>query len=190
MIRSRQGKLGLVAVAAVALTAAGAAFAASRMHGSAPSTRAGFGPGPAGMAPGYGFPGGRFGDHRGFDGAGPFGALQAAADYLGLSQSALFDQLRSGKTLAQIASSTSGKSTSGLVDAMVKREQSRLAQAVEEGRLTQAQADRVGADLTDRITAMVNGSFAGPPRFGDQDGDGDRGGGGMPTPPSTPPTHI
>jgi hypothetical protein len=190
MLKSRQGKLGLAAVAAVALAAAGAAFAATRMHGSTPSARDGFGP--PGMAGSYGRgpfggPGGGLGGRRGL---GLAGGLQAAATYLGLSETQLFDELRSGKTLAQIAASTSGKSTSGLIDVLVKAQQDELAQAVKDGRITQAQADRIGASLEARITAMVNGSFGGGPRFHDGDGPpglAPRGGG---TSPSTPPTHI
>ena len=170
MIRSRQSKLGLAAVAAVALAAGGAAFAASRMHGSTPSARAGFGPGgaaPATGRPPYGVPGGGFGDRRGFGrGVGAFGALQAAATYLGVSQSELFSDLRSGKTLAQIANATSGKSEAGLVDALVQSEQ---------------KTGQAGSDLKARITALVEGSFGAPP-------------GAMPrrgtTAPTTPPTHI
>jgi len=170
MIGLRQGKLGLVAVAVVALVAAGAAFAASRMHGSTSSTRGVFGP----AFVGYGsatreFHGGGPGfGHRGGD------ELTAAATYLGISESDLQSQLASGKTLAQIANGTSGKSAAGLVDALVTAEKAELAQAVKDGRLTQAQADQIATGLTARMTALVNGDLAPHgPGFGMGPGPGD-----------------
>jgi hypothetical protein len=48
------------------------------------------------------------------------GELTVAASYLGVPKTTLRKDLRSGQTLAQIASSTSGKSTAGLIDALVK----------------------------------------------------------------------
>ncbi|HET7137336.1 MAG TPA: hypothetical protein VFI04_03195 [Gaiellaceae bacterium] len=98
---------------------------------------------------------------------GPDDALAAAATYLGSSQTDLMTQLRSGKTIGEIADGTAGKSKSGLVSALVAQEKNELAQAVKDGRLTQAQADRVTAGLEDRITHLVDGDFPrrpdGPP---------------------------
>ena len=70
--------------------------------------------------------------------------LAAAATYLGISQSTLQSDLQSGKTLAQIADATSGKSASGLIAALVTQEES---------------------ELQSRVTAMVNGTLPahGPP---------------------------
>jgi predicted RNA-binding protein associated with RNAse of E/G family len=100
-------------------------------------------------------------------GHGPGDDLEAAASYLGLSTSDLLTQLQSGKTLAQIASATSGKSTAGLIAALVAHEKQELADAVKAGRLTQAQADQVTATLTQRFTDLVNGAFPGRgPGFG------------------------
>jgi hypothetical protein len=100
---------------------------------------------------------------------GPHAAFTAAAAYLGLDQSALETQLRSGKTLAQVAEATSGKSKAGLIAAIVAAEKTELAAAVKAGRLTQADADKIGADLTARVTDLVEGKL--PPR-GDHDGRG------------------
>jgi len=47
------------------------------------------------------------------------GLVSAAASYLGLTTSQLQEQLRGGKTLAQIADATPGKSEAGLVAAML-----------------------------------------------------------------------
>ncbi|HEY6961519.1 MAG TPA: hypothetical protein VI408_06475 [Gaiellaceae bacterium] len=101
-------------------------------------------------------------------GPGPGDGLSAAAAYLGTSVSDLLSKLQSGQTLGQIADATSGKSKAGLIDALVKHEQQDLAQAVKDGRLTQAQADQISAGLTQRVTDMVNGTFRGH----DHDGPG------------------
>jgi hypothetical protein len=59
--------------------------------------------------------------------------LGAAATYLGVTADGLRTQLQSGKTLAEIANATSGKSAQGLIDALV-------------------------ADARAHITKLVNGS--------------------------------
>jgi hypothetical protein len=190
---TRKGRWGIVAVAAVALVAAGAAYAATQFHGSSsPTARGAFGgPGFGPRAGVYGAPGSGFGrpdGDRGFGMRRPGGGLSAAATYLGLSESELFQQLHSGKTLAQIANGTSGKSAAGLIDAMVEAQQSEIDAAVNAGMLTQAMADRITADLKARVTAMVNGSFG--PRGGFR-GFGPPGGQSpQQAPSSTPPTHI
>jgi len=88
---------------------------------------------------------------------GPGDDLDAAAAYLGSTTDALLTQLKSGKTLAQVADATSGKSTAGLIAALVTHEKAELVDAVKAGRLTQAQADTIGASLTQRFTDFVNG---------------------------------
>jgi len=116
-----------------------------------------------------GGPHGRGGPHR--------GGLDAAATYLGLSQSDLMTQLQSGKTLGAIAGATAGKSKTGLIAALVADEKSHLAQAVKDGRLTQAQADALSANIESRVTDEVNGTLpqrpdGGPHGFGPPMGDG------------------
>jgi hypothetical protein len=88
---------------------------------------------------------------------GPGDDLDAAAAYLGSTSDALLTQLQAGKTLAQVADATSGKSKAGLVAALVSHEKAELVDAVKAGRLTQAQADTIGATLTQRFTDLVNG---------------------------------
>jgi hypothetical protein len=100
-------------------------------------------------------------------GLGHFLGLDAAADYIGITEAQLRDALESGKTLARIAEDH-GKSVSGLVDAMAKEAKSRLDGAVAAGRLTRAKADQILAELEQRITDRVNGqapSFRGLHRF-------------------------
>src|SRR3954471_18462778 len=106
---------------------------------------------------GHGGPGGRHGHGHGDD-------LAAAATYLGITRSALLTQLQAGKTLAQVAEATSGKSTAGLIAALVAAEKTELAAAVKAGRLTQAQADQIESDLQARVTAHVNNTR--PPHDG------------------------
>lgn len=95
--------------------------------------------------------------HRGHHG------LEAAAKYLGMTEAALRTQLESGKTLAQVARDRD-KSVDGLVDALVAEKRTRIQQDVEDGLLTQAQANEFLEGLKARVTDMVNGRFA--PRFG------------------------
>jgi hypothetical protein len=79
-----------------------------------------------------------------------------AASYLGLRRGQLAGELRSGKTLAQIANATSGKSAAGLIEAIVAARRSALAARVTAGSLTQAQADARLARLKSRVTTSVN----------------------------------
>lgn len=84
-----------------------------------------------------------------------------AASYLGLTKLQLVAQLRTGKTLAAIANATPGKSASGLVDAMVAAEKTKLDAIVTKGKLTQGQETTILAKLHDRFTALVNGQYWG-----------------------------
>jgi hypothetical protein len=93
-------------------------------------------------------------------GHGPGGGgddLAAAATYLGSTTASLMTQLQAGKTLALVATATSGKSTAGLIAALVAAEKTEIAGKVTSGALTQAQADQLTATLTARFTDMVNG---------------------------------
>src|SRR5919109_5037707 len=85
-----------------------------------------------------------------------FHKLDAAAAYLGMTESALREQLESGKTLAQLARDRS-KSVNGLVDALLAEAKEHIAEAVENGRLTEAEADDLVAGLKERLTNLVTG---------------------------------
>jgi hypothetical protein len=69
----------------------------------------------------------------------------------------LLAQLQNGRTLAQVAAATGGKSSAGLISALVAHERQELADAVSAGRLTQAQADRLDGMLEERVGDFVNG---------------------------------
>jgi polyhydroxyalkanoate synthesis regulator phasin len=109
--------------------------------------------------------------HRGFGHfGGRLGRLDAAANYLGLTETQLHSELEGGKTLAQVAQAH-GKTANGLIDALVADAKKRLDQAVTAGRLTQSQANEMLSGLRDRIGALVNsraleGDHAERPDFG------------------------
>lgn len=106
-----------------------------------------------------------FGVGRGFHKHfhGPFHAkLEAAAEYLGMTQAQLEEALEDGKTLAQVAKDQ-GKAVDGLIDALVEGAEQKLQDAVEAGRLTEAEKREMLEGLRDRITDLVNGRF---PRLG------------------------
>jgi hypothetical protein len=84
------------------------------------------------------------------------GHLDAAASYLGVTESELKTALRDGKSLADVAKQE-GKSVDGLVNALVADEKKELDAAVKDGRLTDAQRDRIEATLEERVTDFVNG---------------------------------
>jgi hypothetical protein len=95
-------------------------------------------------------------------GRGP-GAAGAAAstvsNYLHLTRAQLRGDLRSGKTLAELADATSGKSAAGLIDALVAAKKERLAAAVAAGTLTKAQEEQRISRLSRRMTKFVNRAF-------------------------------
>lgn len=103
---------------------------------------------------------GHFGPHHS-------GKFEAAAEYLGMTQTALRNALQDGKTLAQVARDRN-KPVDGLIDALVAEKRERINDAVEDGDLTRAQANELLQDLRTRVTDMVNGRFPridGRPRF-------------------------
>jgi hypothetical protein len=84
-----------------------------------------------------------------------FGDLEVAADYLELGEVELRTQLKSGKSLAQIARDRD-KSVDGLVDAIVDAAKEKLDDAVEAGRLSDERRDAIVEDLPDRVRDLVN----------------------------------
>ena len=88
--------------------------------------------------------------------------LEAAANYLGMSEAELRDALSNGKTLAGVAREHD-KSVDELVGAMLADVKQKLDEAVKAGRLTQAERREMLAGLKKRITSLVNGRFPMPP---------------------------
>jgi hypothetical protein len=78
----------------------------------------------------------------------------AAATYIGITRQELRTELRSGKSLAQIATAH-GKTAAGLVDAMLAPAKARLDKAVQNGRLTQQQESEMLARLQDVLQRVV-----------------------------------
>jgi hypothetical protein len=119
------------------------------------------------------------------DGASP---LAIVAEKLGLTEDALRAELAKNQSVAQVAAARN-VSVSSLVDAVVADTAPHLAQAVQEGHLTQAEADARLAELKTRLTAEFN--QPGLPQRGDErrgpGGPGGRGPGGRerPAPPTT-----
>jgi hypothetical protein len=136
--------------------------------------------GPGGPEGGFGGPG-----HHFFFGD----KLGSAAEYLGLSEDELHEQLRNGKSLADVAEAE-GKSVDGLEQAILAGAKSGLDEAVANERLTQEQADALYERLQSAVDDIVNGTLRGPggrgfgpgfdgPRgFEPPDGGGDDNGGG------------
>jgi AraC-like DNA-binding protein len=154
-----------------------------KKNGNAPLVPFGFfGPGGAGGPGGPGVPGGvpapRLRAFPGPFGPGPklglgfglAGGDGAAASYLGLTDAQLFQQLSSGKSLAQIATAR-GKSVSGLEQAMTTAVKSRLDKLVTNKLITSAQEQQILSSLQKRLDQLVNAKgfkrpmvrgFAGP----------------------------
>lgn len=97
--------------------------------------------------------GGPFFRHR--LGGGGLGGHGVAAQYLGISAATLRSELRSGKSLAQIASSTPGKSVEGLKAAIVSAKKTRLEKAVSSGSITSQQEQERLGNLSSHIEALL-----------------------------------
>jgi len=149
----RRIRIMLVVVGVVALVGGGTALA-EKSRGSAHQGT------PVGSAATYKLPAraGRFGF-----GCPRFPGLEVVTSYLGIDNADLLTQLRAGKTLAQIADGTSGRSASGLIAALVADAKRRF-------------GSNAPLDLEQRITDLVNGVHAnarpgsGGPPFGPRNG--------------------
>ncbi len=163
-----------------------------KQNGGSPALPFGlFGPGPGpGPGPGQGQgagpgPGAGFGPWRGrlvpgiaggF--AGPVDLLSVAS-YLGLTNAQLFQQLSSGKSLAQVAAAK-GKSASGLEQAMTSAMKSRLDKLVAAKAISAAQEQKILSRFRSNLAGEINRSLPGPRpnlRWGH---------GQMPAPPAQP----
>jgi prolyl-tRNA editing enzyme YbaK/EbsC (Cys-tRNA(Pro) deacylase) len=82
-------------------------------------------------------------------------ALDAAAEAIGISEADLRAAHRDGQSIAQVAEAK-GVDVQQVIDAMVADVKAKLAKAVADGRITQARADEVSANLVERVTNLVN----------------------------------
>lgn len=94
--------------------------------------------------------------------------LKTSSDYLGVPVNDLVSQLKAGKSLADVATATPGKSRQGLVDALTKAASDRIDQAVQSKKVTADQATTLKADLSTEIGRLVDrkGGTPGSPGFG------------------------
>jgi hypothetical protein len=181
------------------LTLAGIALAVIVAIAVAPAVLAqgpagGFGPGQMqgrmvdgtpGVGNGMGMRGG-MGGMRGQMGGPQQSLVAVAANTLGMSQADLIAQLQGGKTIAQVAGEKN-VALDTIVNAFVATRQTRMAQAVDAGRMTQAQADAMLATMRANVTTRLSQAWSpqGPGMgagYADANGDGvcdNAGSGGM-----------
>ena len=135
---------------------------------------------------------GPLGGRQGHGGLGGVGrALAPALEELGITAEELRAAAEAGTTLGALAEAND-VSRDELVTTLVEAAQTRLDEAVADGRLTQAEADEKVAGLEDRITASLDepvrlgrGHHGGPGRYSHDD-DADEGTAPPQTPSTTP----
>ena len=130
-------------------------------------------------------PGGPDGDHGpggrgGKRGLGGGGQMDIVAETLGMTTDELREALADGQTIAELAEAK-GVALEDIAAALVTEHTERLQQAVENGRLTQEEADEKIAEMQVKILEQLeSGEFGGPvgPGVpGGCDGPGGMGGG-------------
>jgi hypothetical protein len=144
-MRIRKHHLVVLAAAGALVVGAGAAFAAG---GSPP----GAGNGPAAGS-------GQRGAGNGVMAGGV--VMDAAADYVGITEAALAAERHDGTSLAQIAVAH-GKTVAGLKAALVSAFRANLDAAVAAGRITSAQAAQALATFQSQLQSIVDRTAVGP----------------------------
>lgn len=160
------GALATLATLVGALAVSTAAFAQGPMGNPA-----------GGAEAGYGLSG--RGSGRGGLWGGPDSSLVAvAAETLGLERTALVAELNAGKTIADVAQ-TQGVALDAIVEAYLAPRAAALAQAVADGRISQAQADTMLATMEANVLTQLSAPHSVTPRgngaglgYVDADGDG------------------
>lgn len=87
--------------------------------------------------------------------------MDAAADYLGVSETALATLRHDGKSLAQVAVDK-GKTSAGLQAAIVAAFKANLDKAVDAGRITSAQATQALSTFQAQVQTVVTRTATGP----------------------------
>jgi polyhydroxyalkanoate synthesis regulator phasin len=121
------------------------------------------GPHPVGPGGPLGGPGPRFGPPGHGFGERPFGGAVGLelAKALGVTRAELGEQLRAGKSIADIAKAQ-GKSLSDVRTALKAAAKAQLDQAVKDGKLTQERADKLRAHIDDGIDRLGTRDAPGP----------------------------
>jgi hypothetical protein len=125
----------------------------------------GFGGGPRGHFGRFGRGGPGFGFGFGFRFRGLTAGIADVATYLGLKPADLVTQLRSGKSLADIATAQ-GKTVDGLKTAITDAATKQLDAAVTAGKLTKDQETKLLAGLASQLDDLVNDVHGPPGGFG------------------------
>jgi hypothetical protein len=89
-------------------------------------------------------------------GVAPYVGLPTSARYLGVSVARLDGDLQTGRSLAQIADATPGRSAMGLIDARIGAREAKLRSALAAGKLTKSAAEDLLARLRRRVSAEVD----------------------------------
>ena len=87
------------------------------------------------------------------------GLIRVSATYLGVTPAQLRTELKTGKTLAQVATEH-GRTVAGLEQAIETAVKTRLDKAVTAGKLTGAQEQKVLSGLQSRLDKLVNRTLA------------------------------
>ncbi|UJF34000.1 YckD family protein [Paenibacillus hexagrammi] len=101
------------------------------------------------------------------------------ASVLGIDASVFKEEIKQGKTIAQIAEEKANLTEDALLQKLTEAETKRIDDAVTAGKLTQEQADKMKAGLADRLKKMVEST---PKSMGFQGKPQGRMGGMMPGP--------
>ncbi len=118
------------------------------------------------------------GDKHGFKGGlggiGGKGLIQETATILGVDEKTLSEQVRAGQTLLQIAQAA-GLTEAAYLEKLVAAETTKINEQLSAGKITQAQADQIKAELTERLKQSISSA---QPVGGDRGPGGPKGHGG------------
>lgn len=95
---------------------------------------------------------------------------QNAAAYIGVDEKSLSEELRAGKSLAEIALAR-GKTRDGLIAAISAPSLARIEDALKSGKITEEQAKKAKAELAERAAEVVDAKRAAKPERKDRGND-------------------